>query len=79
MNGKDLGVALACLVTVGGGFTAYGQLSTETVQVKEEVKEVREDVKENEEAINVEENINIRQSIMLENTAKILEKLEKKL
>ena len=79
MTIKELGTILGVLVVISGGGVGYGRLQTQTVQVEEEVKEVREEVKENEKAIDVEENINIRQSIMLENTAKILERLEKKL
>jgi hypothetical protein len=83
---KELSVALGCICAIGGGFVGYGKLSATATQAKDEVKEVRQEIKkaeekidEAEEAINKEENINIRQSIMLENTAKILEKLEKKL
>lgn len=76
---KSLSILVAFLLTVGGIGAKVGKLQTETVQAKTEVEKVREEVKEAKEKINTEENINIKQSIMLENTAKILERIEAKL
>ncbi len=79
MTFKQAAPIVTFIVIIIGTGVKLGKLQAETVQVKEEVKEVRQEVKENEEAVDVEENINIRQSIMLENTAKILERIEAKL
>ena len=79
MDSKDISVALGIVALLGGGFISYGRVQAQTVQVKDEVEEVRQEVKEVEKEVYVEENINIRQSIMLENIANILEKVEAKL
>lgn len=86
MNVKELAVWVGILGAVGGGFAGYGKLQAETTQAKTQVKEVREAVKENKEEIDENENINIKQTQVLEylqeNSRRqtiILDKLEKKL
>lgn len=79
MTVKDFSVAVGCVVAIGGLFTGYGKLQAETTQVKNEVKDVRQEVKETKEDVNENENVNIKQTEMLNNIAKILEKVESKL
>lgn len=79
MKIKELSIISGVVLTLLGAGAGYGQLQSKARETEKEVTEVKEVVKENTEAIDTEENINIRQTQMLENTAKILERIEAKL
>ena len=74
MKVKELSVVIGLVLTIIGAGVGYGQLQAKANETEKKVEEVKEDIKSTEEAIDTEENINIRQTIMLENMSKIQER-----
>ena len=68
---KNISIIVALIVTLGGGFLAFGQLTTNQENTKEDVVELKEETKSNKERLNENQLIDREQTIRLENTMEI--------
>jgi len=75
---KELAVIVALAGTVGGGFLSFGRLTANQEATREVVDEVKAQAEETEDKVIENEKIDIRQSIILERTVKMLERYEMK-
>lgn len=76
---KHLGIIVTICITLGGGLVAYGQLNNQVSTNKEIVGEVKQEVKQHNGQIQELEKFSVKQTVLMERQAKILEKLEEKL
>ncbi len=83
MNGKiknvglvSGGVSLAFLINFAIG---YGEVQEKVVRNKEEIVEVKANVAKNVEDIDIEENLNITQTTLLQGLTKSVDRLNEKI
>ncbi len=83
---KNIGVIVTIILAVLSGAMGYGQLQANQKSTREKVEEVKvdvedveEEVDDNEERLDTLEQYSVRQSVLIESSLKIIDRLEKKM
>lgn len=79
MGIKEIATIGGIIVMCGGGFLSFGHLVANQEVAEENIEELESEVEETAEKIINIEKIDLEQSIIIERTIELLEKLEKKL
>ena len=76
---KNLGVIVTIIIAVGTGLISYGGLKNSQAETRKKVEAVEKQVDTATNRIHANDMIDVRQSVLLEGSLKIIEKLEQKL
>ena len=76
---KKAAILFGILVPITGVAVGYGALQQKAKDTDKKVEKIEVKVEINEKDIDIEENINIKQSIILERTVKIVDNIERRM
>lgn len=76
---KNLGVIVTIVLACIGGLGGYFTLQANQETTKEKVEKIEKEIKETEEKVQKNEIVDVKQSMLIESSLKIIDKLEQKL